>query len=450
MGDISLRRRLALASGLAVALLTAGAALAIVTSQWTVERNRVTDIAELAAIDQADGASVVDGTVTLVPRGSADFVIALNDRDVVATSGGASDEVVARAIDNALAIEDAEQDTVSLDEFDSDGSSWATAAATCLDPDACTSAVVGDQAPTWIEALADRLVAVIVAVVGLAALAALGAAWLASRALRPVETMRAELAATTAADLSRRVPVQRTGDELEQLATTLNDTLTWLEEAVTANERFVADAAHELRSPLAGIRAAVELRARDDDLLADALEEIDRASRLVDDLLILARGGGLATHREALDLGVLVRREVDAVAARHDDLDLSVTTVEVRIDVQQSTLTRVVRNLLENAAGHGAGTVEVTVGRRNNSAEVVVDDNGGGVPESDRQRIFQRFVRLDESRARSSGGTGIGLAIVSEGVEAHGGTVTVQDSPLGGARFVVTLPMADVGQDGVP
>ncbi|MEZ5170497.1 MAG: HAMP domain-containing sensor histidine kinase [Acidimicrobiia bacterium] len=438
---MSLRRRLALASGLTVALLTAVAALVLVTSQWNLEKGRITDAAELASIDQADGVSAVDGETALLPRGSADLVIAVDGGDVVASSGRAPDDVVARALESAGAVDEVDDDTVSLEEFDSDGATWATAAMSCLDPDACTAMVVGVRAPTWFGALADRLVLVVVAVAGLAALAALGAAWLASRALRPVEAMRAEVAATTATDLSRRVPVRRTGDELERLATTLNDTLTRLEAAVSANERFVADAAHELRSPLAGIRAAVELRAAADDLLADAVDEIDRASRLVDDLLLLARGGGLATHREMTDLSALVRDDVDAADTRHTDLKISESTEPVRADVQRTTMSRVIRNLLDNAAVHGAGRVEVAVTANGSWAQVVIDDNGDGVPIQDRQRVFERFVRLDESRARASGGTGIGLAIVKEGVEAHGGTVTVQDSPLGGARFVVALPL---------
>lgn len=439
---ISLRRRLALASGIAVALLATVSALAIVSSQWSTEKSRIVETAELRSIDQADAAFLRDGEVVLQPVGSADFAIALDGEEIVATVGDVPETVGAIAVDSALSTDSVGDGTVTVDEFEDSGATWATATTDCLDPDACTAMVVGVKAPTWGEALAERWIPVVLAVVVLSLLAAAGAAWLAALALRPVEAMRAELAATTATDLSRRVPVERTGDELESLATTLNETLERLEEAVAANERFVADAAHELRTPLAGMRAAIELRAKGDDLLVDTIGEIDRASALVDDLLLLARGDALAAHREETDLDDLVRREASALSSRDGGLTVSVSAEPVRVRVQRSTMERVVRNLLDNAARHGAGHVDVTLGAQNGRALLAVDDDGPGVPEADRARVFDRFVRLDASRDRASGGSGIGLAIVKEGVEAHHGTVEVGDSALGGARFVVGLPMA--------
>lgn len=444
---MSLRRRLALAAGIAVALLATASAAAIVTSQWSAEESRIVETAELRSIDQADAAFDRDGEVVLQPLGSADFAIALDGDEVVGLVGESPDTVGEIAVDGALSGDNPGDGTVTVEEFEEGGATWATATTACLDSDVCSSIVVGVKAPTWGEALAERWVPVVLAIVLLSILAAAGAAWLASVALRPVEAMRAELAATTAADLSRRVPVKRSGDELEALAVTLNETLERLEGAVTANERFVADAAHELRSPLAGMRAAIELRARDDDLLMDTIGEIDRAAALVDDLLLLARGYGLAARREEIDLDDLLREEVATLSARDGGLSISVSTEPVRLMARRSTMARVVRNLLDNAASHGAGEIGIALGTRDGRAVLTFDDNGPGVPDQERERVFNRFVRLDASRDRASGGSGIGLAIVKEGVQAHHGTVEVGDSPLGGARFEVRLPITSEAAD---
>ena len=441
---MSLRRRLTFASGIGAALVTSAAALAVVTSQWSAERGKIVETAELLSLDQTDTAQVRDGGVVREPVESGQFAMALVGDEVVATTGNVTDAAGEIAIDDAIDAGSFGEDTITISEFDADGARWATAATTCFDADACTSVAVAVRAPSWGDALAARWLQVALAAAVVTAVASVGAAWLVTRALRPVDAMRSELMSTTASDLSHRVPVPQTGDELEALATTLNDTLDRLEDAVTANQRFTADAAHELRSPLAGIRAAVELRAGsgDDSLLEDTLAEIDRAAALIDDLLLLADGERLAARHEATDLDEVVRNEVAALSLRQGQLSVSVSTEPAHVSVERSTIARVLRNLLDNASQHGNGTLTVGLTAGQGTAVLTVDDNGPGIPDAERARVFDRFVRLDESRNRASGGTGLGLAIVKEVIQAHGGTIGIDDSPDGGARFVVRLPLS--------
>jgi signal transduction histidine kinase len=424
-------------------VLTTVAALVVVTGQWSAERAEIVEQAELLAIDEADAAADVRGDVFLLPVADHQFAIAIADDEIVAVEGNVPDEAGPIAVENAIETGVAEG-TVSVDEFDVGGDRWATAATECFDPEVCHVIAVGVRAPSWIEAVSARLIVAAGAIAFATTVSALAAAWLASRALRPVEAMREELEETTANDLARRVPVAETGDELEQLGRTLNDTLDRLESAVLANKQFAADAAHELRSPLTGIRAAVELRATatGDDLLEDVLTEIDRASALVDDLLLLARGERAGVETEPVDVTELVGSELRDAQLRHPDLTLGFDGSSAPVMAVKPGLRRVVRNLIENACSYGRDTVSVTIGSDASQMTLFVDDDGPGIPLDDRARVFERFVRLDESRARSSGGTGLGLAIVAEFVSANGGTVSIVDSPLGGARFAVTVPLA--------
>lgn len=268
------------------------------------------------------------------------------------------------------------------------------------------------------------------------------------RALRPVETIRAEVDEITTADLHRRVPDPRGHDEIARLATTMNTMLARLEEGHRRQRRFVADASHELRSPLASIRQHAEVarahpdRSSLDALSATVLAESLRLQRLVDDLLLLARADerSLEVHRRAIDLDDLVFEEARRL---RDGTDLRVDTRRVspgRVDGDGAALRRVLRNLAENAARHARGTVAFSLQESGDGLELAVDDDGAGIPPAEWERVLERFVRLDEGRAREAGGAGLGLAIVAELVAAHGGTVSVGDSPLGGARIAVRLP----------
>ncbi|MFC4071660.1 sensor histidine kinase [Actinoplanes subglobosus] len=267
-------------------------------------------------------------------------------------------------------------------------------------------------------------------------------------ALAPVERIRREVEEITAERLDRRVrePVAR--DEIQRLAATMNRMLTRLEDSRERQQRFVADASHELRSPLAGIRQAAEVArshpgALPEGELAEAvLEESGRMERLVEQLLLLTRTGG-ADARELRDVDVddLALTEVRRLRRAGLAVDSSgVGAGRVRGDA--TALAQVVRNLADNAARHAASSVVIAVRSGGRGVELVVEDDGAGVPESERERVFERFVRLDEARDRDAGGSGLGLAIVKEIVTAHGGTVEVTASVLGGARFVVHLPLS--------
>ena len=270
------------------------------------------------------------------------------------------------------------------------------------------------------------------------------------RALAPVEGMRREVDEISTAELHRRVPVPEVHDEIGRLAVTMNRMLGRLEEGQTRQRRFVADASHELRSPVASIRQHAEVaRAHPDrssltELSETVIAESVRIQHLVDDLLLLAR-----VDEHTLELRtrpVDVDDVVFAEAARlRSETDRQIDTRRVsagRIAGDEAVLRRVLRNLGDNAVRHASSTVAFTLADHDGGVELVVDDDGPGVPHEDRQRVFERFVRLDSARARDDGGTGLGLAIVAELVARHGGSVEIADSPLGGARFLVRFPSA--------
>jgi signal transduction histidine kinase len=272
------------------------------------------------------------------------------------------------------------------------------------------------------------------------------------RALRPVESIRREVERIGAEDLHRRVPEPATHDEVGRLAQTMNAMLARLEDSQDRQRRFVADASHELRSPLTGMRAELELeleRLGDDtphettrELLADTV----RLQRLVEDLLTIAVTDAStldAAHRTAVDLDEIVFAEARRLRA-HTTLDVDTSQVSgAQYEVNADQFVRVVRNLLDNAAAHAESTVGVSLQETTTAIRLVVSDDGPGVPADDRERIFERFARVDDARSRDNGGTGLGLAIAREVIAAHGGTITVDEPP--GATFTVILPL-----DGVP
>jgi signal transduction histidine kinase len=290
-------------------------------------------------------------------------------------------------------------------------------------------------------------------IAGLALLTLAGAAtWaVVRRALRPVDAMRAEVADITVGGLDRRVSQPATDDEIRLLADTMNDMLGRLEAGTRAQREFVSAASHELRTPIAVIRHALEVARMSDspdwnDIADSVLEEDLRMERLVDDLLLIARAdAGVSTTDRwtEVDLDDIVFEEARRVPSTIR-IDLArVSAGQVNGDSDQ--LRRVIRNLLDNALRHATHTVAIELDSIDERVRVAVDDDGAGIAPEDRKRIFERFVRLDESRNRSDGGVGLGLPIVAELVEAHDGAVEVEASKqLGGARFVVTLPDARV------
>lgn len=263
---------------------------------------------------------------------------------------------------------------------------------------------------------------------------------LVGRALAPTRRIAAEAEAIDTTTLDRRVSQGRGGDEVDTIARVINDMLDRIEGGVKREQQFVADASHELKTPLTTARMAAELAEGDAPSSAyppQVIEELDRMQGLVDDLLQLAKAPEGRAH-EPVALDALVAD----VAARHPDharIEVgSMPAVEVMGRAPE--LRRIVTNLLDNAARYGETTIGVALTDIGDQVELIVDDDGPGIAASDRDRVFERFVRLDEGRARDDGGSGLGLSIVREIARRHGGEAAIRDSPLGGARVEVTLP----------
>lgn len=277
------------------------------------------------------------------------------------------------------------------------------------------------------------------------------------RALAPVAAIRREVDAISATELHRRVPEPASSDEIGQLAGTMNRMLGRLEDSHTRQQRFVSDASHELRSPLAAIRQHAEValsrpEATPTAELADTvLAEGLRMQRLVEDLLLLARADErtLNIRHVEVDLDDLVLDEARRLAATAGSARLDVSGVSAaRVQGDSANLARLVRNLGENAVRHAESVVAFGLRVHGNDATLTVDDDGPGIPTADRERVLDRFVRLDEARGRDAGGSGLGLAIVAQLAAAHGGSVRVQESPLGGTRIEVRIPASPDGSAG--
>ncbi|MFE1821538.1 ATP-binding protein [Streptomyces anulatus] len=273
-----------------------------------------------------------------------------------------------------------------------------------------------------------------------------GVTWLVTRrALRPVEGIRREMAAITASeDLARRVPEPGSRDEIAALARTTNETLTVLEASVERQRRFVADASHELRSPIASLRTQLEVAEAHPELLdlPGAVADTVRLQVLAADLLLLARlDAGEKPGSATVELGALVREEVSQRTG--DRIAVSVEVPQgcaFEVNGSRGQLSRVIGNLLDNAQRHAEGSVAVSVAADGRGVRVEVRDDGAGVPEDERERIFERFVRLDDARSRDDGGAGLGLAIARDVASRHGGTLTVDRVAEGGAAFRLWLP----------
>ncbi|GGS09268.1 HAMP domain-containing protein [Streptomyces parvus] len=273
-----------------------------------------------------------------------------------------------------------------------------------------------------------------------------GVTWLVTRrALRPVEGIRQEMAAITASeDLARRVPEPDSRDEIAALARTTNETLTVLEASVERQRRFVADASHELRSPIASLRTQLEVAEAHPELLdlPGAVADTVRLQVLAADLLLLARlDAGEKPGSGTVELGALVREEVSQ--RTRDRIAVAVEVPEggaFEVNGSRGQLSRVIGNLLDNAQRHAESSVAVSVVADGRGVRVEVRDDGAGVPEDERERIFERFVRLDDARSRDDGGAGLGLAIARDVAARHGGTLTVHRADEGGAAFRLWLP----------
>ena len=442
----TIRFRITAAATAVVGLVLAVTALALVS----VQRQQLTAGLDATLAQRADAlAAVLTGSTVPPsdlgpgdPEGFAQLVG--RDGDVLAASpllagasaiafaaeGGARDSRDPRTLEHVPGDDDAFR--VVSRAVDAAGEPAVLYVGTSLDE-------VNDSAAVLVGSLAVALPFVV------ALLAAL-VWWLVGRTLAPVGRIRVEVDEIGESGARQRVSVPAGDDEIGRLARTMNRMLDRLADARDRQQRFVADASHELRSPLARIRTELEVDEAPDT--GSLLAEVDALQALVEDLLQLARAdaGAGQPRLEPVDLDDIVLRAARRVrAGGRATVDLSgVSAAHVRGDRQQ--LERAVRNLVDNAERHAAGRITLTLQESDGDAVLTVADDGPGIPSDSTELVFERFGRLDTARARDAGGTGLGLAITRDIVERHGGTVGVDAAHdaahAAGARFVVRLPKA--------
>jgi len=442
------RTRSAAAAGLVVTVgvVVASAALLLVLyhtlqqSAQTAAQSRAVQLVEQLRNEPA-GADVDPGL--LGTDGQVGVIQLLDDRGkVIHASADAPPTPLA-----SIVVPPAQTVSVGRIQLAGDrGDYWVTARGVATPAGPVTVLVGADREP--VETTVGT-VAVLLAISGplLVVLVAGATYLLVGRALQPVEEIRSRVASISTAQLDDRVPVPPTRDEIAHLAQTMNDMLARLQAGHAAQRRFVSDASHELRSPLAAISAALDLVHHrpdmlDAELIDDALiPETHRMRDLVEDLLLLARADEqqLARRPVGVDLDDILATE-SARLHGYSHLVVHSSIVAVRVTGDAAHLARMVRNLVDNAARHARSTVELHCASRGGVAVLRIADDGPGIPPEQRARVFDRFVRLDSSRARDDGGSGLGLAIVAEIVAAHHGSVQIGDRAGGGACVTVTLP----------
>jgi heavy metal sensor kinase len=307
------------------------------------------------------------------------------------------------------------------------------------------------------DAMLGQLMAVLGVGLPIAVLLAVaGGFFLVRRALDPVDRIAQKAEAITQHNLSERLPVARTGDEVERLSISLNLMINRLEEAVQSSKRFVADASHELRTPLTVLRGELESMMIDPQLLPRAretlgsmLEEVERLAAIVEGLLALSRldAGEARSEWVSFDLAELVATTTDHMSLLGEDKGVAVicdAPQRVFVEGDRARLRQVVVNLLDNAIKYTprGGTVRLRVARQNGCAVLEVSDSGIGIPADALPHVFERFFRVERSRSRDQGGAGLGLSIVKSICTAHGAVVEVESTPDQGSRFRVRQPLA--------
>jgi len=305
------------------------------------------------------------------------------------------------------------------------------------------------------QQLREILVVLVLGLPLIVVLAGLGGYVLARRALSPIDHLAGEARRITAERLDERLSVPNEHDEIGRLAAVINDTFARLESSFDQLRRFTADASHELRTPLSVIRGIGEHALRETrtppeykDAMGSMLEEVDRLTRLVDTLLKLSRGdaGTIRLAHDVLDLGDLTREVVSSlgILAEERQQRLQVVAAEnVRVSADRLVLRDAITNVVDNAIKYGPSrsTIGVRVEGDDHQATLTVTDAGPGIPAEHRERIFDRFYRVDEGRSRDMGGTGLGLAIAKWAVEANGGQISLETVTTGSV-FRITLPRA--------
>ncbi len=442
-GTVRARTTVAAALILGLTLLIGGTAMLTL-----LQRSLVGNLDDLADVRADDIAALArDGALpdTLGLEDDAVGQVVDDEGRVIAASPNVSDEAPL----SGLRPEGPEPVSRNVDDLPGVGGHYRLLAVRAASPDGPVTIYVATNLEPAQETLGLVRRSLLAATPLLLALVATMTWITVGRALHPVEAIRARVAHVSSQDLHQRVPVPPTDDEIGRLATTMNAMLDRLQAAADKQHRFVADASHELKSPLAAARVDLEValthpEATDwPDTARALLEENRHMERLVADLLFIARTDGVTPLAPCtpVDLHEIVFDEASRVAGS-DHVRIDATGVaSVFVLGRRDDLTRAVRNLLDNAQHHATSAVTIGLGNGGGTVTLVVEDDGSGIASEHRDRIFERFARLDDARPRT-GGTGLGLAIVREIVEHHRGSVTVHDRVNGtrGARFVVTLP----------
>lgn len=441
------RLRTTAAATVVVALVLAAAFVALVLLQRHQLTSSLTDAARQQASDVARQASTEGAAVDLVAGGGDQSLIQVVDAHgrIVSASQSIDGEppvVSLRPAPGQVLVLTSDRSPIG------EGGTYVVVARGTNSPDG-PLVILTAQSLETVQQSTSIVIGLLAIGYPLVLLAvALTSYWLAGLALAPVEAIRRRVAGIEgAADLTSRVPVPGGDDEIARLARTMNSMLARLQEASEAQKRFIGDASHELKSPLATIRAAHEistLHPGSTDWSAvtpEVLAELDRVDRLVGDMLVLARGDehGLPLRLQDVDLDDLL--DVEAQRLRGAGLHLAVTSIPVRVVGDHHYLSRALRNLTDNAARHATNRVELRLHVSERTAVLDVVNDGPAISEQDRERVFDRFVRLDESRDRHSGGTGLGLPIARQIARGHGGDVVIVPT-ASGVHFALSLPLA--------
>jgi signal transduction histidine kinase len=440
---LSLRGRLILigSTGLAVGLLLGG--LLLVSVLHYVLDQALDSGARKTAADVVD---LIDesGLPNPVPSAGTQFIQVINDQgQVLAASVGADRLNPMLHPDELAQARRGQVVVIGGDRVGVDGDLRVVAAQTPFGTP--RTVLVGAPERDIKQSLATVTRALLVAYPPLLITLTALAWWVVGRTLRPVEQLRQGAEEISAAQVGR-LPVPDGEDELHRLALTLNRMLDRLDAARSRQRAFVADAAHELRSPIASLRTQLDVATHlgEPPAVADLSVEVDRLGRLVSDLLLLARAdeGDPGLHRqEPVELGRLLADVAAGCAGARVPVTAAVDNPQWTVG-DPAALHRVVDNLVANAVRHAHSRVTLAVRRVADRVVLTVTDDGPGIPEPDRARVFDRFTRLDDARARDAGGTGLGLAIVRELVRLHGGTVTLGDAAPG-LRVAVALPVGE-------
>ncbi len=441
----SLRFRLTAIATAVVAIVLATTAVALVTTQ----ERQLTENLDASLEQRADTlAAQFDDELPDAPLNTND-----EDRAVqlVAVDGSilaASSNLVGESALTGLVSPNTIEMVATRDDLPLEDDTYRVLSRRIDTPAGSATLHVAENSDDLNEAITRLIATLAVALPLVVALLAALTWWLTGRTLAPVDAIRSEVDAISAANSHHRVPVPGHHDEISRLATTMNRMLDRLDDAADRQRRFVADAAHELRTPLTRIRTDVEVDLAQPDSAdpnatnTEVRDEVVGLQHLIDDLLHLARAdaGHSVAKRRPIDLDDIVLAEIRSQRAlTNTNIDASGVSA-AHLDGNPDHLSRAFRNLLSNALRHAEDLVTVTLSERSDTIELAVTDDGPGVPAGHHDRIFERFARVDDARTRTDGGTGLGLAITKDIVEEHGGTVRYDAQSTTGARFVVTLP----------